>query len=94
MVTAAIGNFEESERVTLDHHTQEQEKITSEHNVTAQLDNKFAADIRSYALLVLELVAAWNKHNGKDTRWIDGYNARQVFDEERVPIKVKTSSET
>ena len=91
MVTAAIGNFEESERVTLDHHTQEQEKITSEHNVTAQLDNKFAADIRSYALLVLELVAAWNKHNGKGARRIDGPNAKQDFDGDKVPIKLNIS---
>ena len=88
MVTAAIGNFEESERVTLDHHTQEQEKITSEHNITAQLDNKFATDIRSYALLLLELVAAWNKHNGKDARRIDGYAANKDFGGDRVPIKV------
>ena len=61
-----IGGFEESDHVTLDYHRSEKDSATANHQqAESQLDNKFATDIRSYALLLLELVAAWNKHHGE-----------------------------
>jgi len=60
-----LGSFEESEQITLDHLRSSGDPSTQDQwGATIQLDQKFAADIRSYALFIFELVAAWNKHNG------------------------------
>ena len=48
--------------MTIDHI---QSSVTPEAGVSTQLNNKFSPDIRSYALILLEIVCAWNKQNGK-----------------------------
>ncbi|XP_067938517.1 uncharacterized protein [Watersipora subatra] len=63
-LSAVIGDFEESGQVAPDHCANRNEDKV-EKGISKEIENRFSVDIRSYALVLLEMVASWNKHNGR-----------------------------